>query len=120
MKEVKITLRGNQHETVLVQIDFDTMLCHVAMIYAEQKFIETKLLLTNRKLFVQPKALSSFGRYDFLPDVTSHSPLMRLPHILGSQFGLYVMPMPINCLNDFEWIVTDIRETWGVTSAKVD
>ena len=120
MKEVRIKFQPNIHETTLALITSPMGLCHTAMVKVEQHFIATKVLSKARKLFIQPEDFSYFGRHDFLPDITSHSPLMRLPHILGSLFGLYVMPMPEKCKDDFEWFVTDMREIWGVASDKVD
>ena len=119
MKEVKIKFEYNDYRTTLEVLEFPMALCHTTMVHVETRFIDTKVLAMPRKLFVQPKDMSLFGRHDFLPDATSHSPLMRLPHILGSLFGLYVMPIG-RLKDEFEWIVTDIRETWGVASEKVD
>ncbi|KKK86889.1 hypothetical protein LCGC14_2758730 [marine sediment metagenome] len=120
MKEVKVRFFfSDPHETILIlPTEVDIALSHTAMVIAEKQFALTLHLLKARKLFVQRDSLSTFGRYDFLPDITSHSPLMRLPHILGSIFGLYVIPMPEMCKDDFEWIVTDMEEDWGVASHK--
>ena len=121
MKYVKVRFRENVPETTLaLPMTTPMTLCHTSMCVAEDLFARTHDQYKASKLFVQQDAMTNFGRYDFLPDVTSHSPYMRLPHILGSIFGLYVIPMPQKCIDDFEWIVTDEYVTWGVASAKAD